>query len=115
MRRSDSSAGSRSRGAVFRPNSSAILAAGAAPIHNAVAAGHADVTQILAPYNTDYDAQAHVLAWGLRRHARRCRRKKLAVDAVEEAARNDELWPSRLTMERAATRRSRPSAEAEAP
>ena len=64
---------------------------GAAPIHNAVAAGHADVTQILAQYNTDYDAQAHVLAWGLRRHARRCRRKKLAVDAVAEAARNDEL------------------------
>ena len=90
-------------------------AAGAAPIHNAVAAGHADVTQILAQYNTDYDAQAHVLAWGLRRHARRCRRKKLAVDAVAEAARNDELWPSRLTMERAAARRSRPSAEAEAP
>ena len=73
------------------------------------------MTQILAQYNTDYDAQAHVLAWGLRRHARRCRRKKLAVDAVEEAARNDELWPSRLTMERAAARRSRPSAEAEAP
>ena len=91
-------------------------AAGAAPIHNAVAAGHADVTQILAQYNTDYDAQAHVLAWGLRRHARRCRRKKLAVDAVAEAARNDELWPSRLTMERAAARRSRPSPNsAEAP
>ena len=81
----------------------------------AAAAGHADVTQILAQYNTDYDAQAHVLAWGLRRYARRCRRKKLAVDAVAEAARNDELWPSRLTMERAAARRSRPSAEAEAP
>ena len=91
-------------------------AAGAAPIHNSVAAGHADVTKILAQYNTDYDAQAHVLAWGLRRHARRCRRKKLAVDAVEEAARNDELWPTRLTMERAAARRSRPSPNsAEAP
>jgi len=92
-------------------------AAHAAPIHNAIAAGHGAVTRILAQYNTDYDAKAHVLAWGLRRHARRCRRKKMAIDAVAEAAKRDDLWPEAMTSTRSGrlARVSTEHSSAEAP